>query len=98
MLTYRVISLSVPIYLNSIMQVYAPFQRSSKNCFLALPPPLAQKAITAQTVLVCGSPMVEQGTKCYQSRGVPLYLQETLEDSSLTRAPPLLRPLMPQHA
>ena len=38
-------------------------------------------ALSAQTVLISVSMMVEQANKCYQS-GVPHYLQEFLWDSS----------------
>lgn len=36
------------------------------------------------------SPMVEQASNYYQSRDVPLYLEEAFEDPTLPRVPPLL--------
>lgn len=42
----------------------------------------AHKAVTVQTVLVCGALTEGQVTKCHQGRGVPLYLQESLENSA----------------
>ena len=44
---------------------------------------LGHKVITVQTVLVCGSQMVEQATKCYQSNDVHLHLLEPIEILSL---------------
>ena len=39
---------------------------------------------------MCRSTMVEWPTERYQSRGVPVYLQETLEDPAVQRASPIL--------
>ena len=68
---YRVTSGSAHIYLNSIIQAFSAtvfLQGTSSG--IANP---THKAIS-QTVLSCGSLMVEQAIKCYQSRGIPLYL------------------------
>src|SRR4029434_9046155 len=40
-----------------------------------------------QTILIRSSTLVERATYHYQSRGVPLYLQEAFEDPTLQRAP-----------
>src|SRR4029434_10409343 len=49
------------------------------------------RASTAiQTIFICSSTLVERTAYYYQSRGVPLYLQEAFEDPTLQRAPPLL--------
>src|SRR4029434_705033 len=59
---------------------------SSSERRLALPS--ASTAI--QTILICSSTLVERTAYHYQSRGVPLYLQEAFEDPTLQRAPPFL--------
>jgi len=50
------------------------------------------QTVSVQTVLFCGSPVVEWTSKFYQRRGVPLCFQESLEHSSPLRAPPFLKP------
>jgi len=80
--TLRVTSGSALV--DSITQPYALFFKplsSSKKLPSGISIP-AHKTISVHTVLVCGSMMVEQATECHQSRGVPLYLQESLQDFS----------------
>lgn len=53
--------------------------------------PLYTRQSQPRLLLFVVPPMVEQTTKCHQSRGVPLYLLKNfLEDSSVLRAPPPL--------
>lgn len=44
---------------------------------LQMASPQSPKAVIGQTVHVCGSLMVEQASKYYQSQGDPLYHQES---------------------
>ena len=86
-------SRSTPLYFSSRRSI--AFWSSSATAFIegassgiTIP---THKAMTDQTVLIYDSPMVKQVIKAhYQSRGTPLFLQESLDMSSKSTSSPTI--------
>ena len=73
MLAYKVLNGTAPIYLNALAKAYVIKGLSSSSAYTTLK--------TIQTLFMCRSTMVEWPSEFYKNWGIPVYLQETLEET-----------------